>query len=120
MHPEVEQNGPGACPICGMDLEPKSVDPKGEAENAELHAMTRRLGIAAALTLPVFLLAMLPMMGVPVDRWLDGNLSVWLQLGLSTPVVWVAVLRAGLAFDSDRQSQHVHPDCDRGGGGVSV
>lgn len=88
MHPEIEQAEPGACPICGMDLEPKTVGAEGEEEDAELRGMTWRLVIATVLTVPVFLLAMLPMLGVPLDRWVGGDVSVWLQMALSTPVVW--------------------------------
>ena len=35
MHPEVRQQGPGSCPICGMALEPVTVT-AGEAKNPEL------------------------------------------------------------------------------------
>jgi Cu+-exporting ATPase len=49
--------------------------------------MTRRLWVAVALTVPVLLLAMLPMLGVPLDRWVGARLNSWLQLILSTPVV---------------------------------
>ncbi len=85
MHPQVEQIGPGTCPICGMALEPKSVQ-AGDADDPELTDMTRRFRVAILLTVPLLLLAMLPMIGVPVDRWLGGNYP-WLQLLLSAPVV---------------------------------
>ena len=49
--------------------------------------MTRRFWVGLVLTIPVLLLAMLPMLGVPVDRWLGATLYPWLQLSLSTPVV---------------------------------
>ena len=59
MHPEVQQDHPGSCPKCGMALELKTVSAgNGEEDNAELDDMTRRFWIGAALTLPVFLLAM--------------------------------------------------------------
>ena len=87
MHPEVEQIGPGACPKCGMDLEPKVFQADGGAEDAELARMARRFWIAAAVTLPLFLIAMLPMVGVPVSHWLGDGPSRWLQLLLATPVV---------------------------------
>jgi Cu+-exporting ATPase len=87
MHPEIEQDGRGTCPKCGMDLEPKTVVPGVEEDDPELRSMTRRFWVALALTIPVFVLAMLPMLGVPVDRWLGATLHPWLQLLLGTPVV---------------------------------
>ena len=87
MHPEIEQIGPGACPKCGMDLEPKVLSVHSGEDDAELVGMARRFWIAAALALPVFLLSMLPMLGVPVDRWLGQTANHWLQLLLTTPVV---------------------------------
>jgi Cu+-exporting ATPase len=87
MHPEIEQVGPGACPKCGMDLEPKTLQPDTGEADPELRGMTRRFWLAAALTLPVFLIAMLPMVGVPVDRWLGPTAHMWVQLVLATPVV---------------------------------
>ena len=87
MHPEVERDGPGTCPKCGMALEPKTVQPGHEEDDSELRSMTRRFWVGLVLTVPVLLLAMLPMLGVPVDRWLGAELLPWLQLVLSTPVV---------------------------------
>ena len=87
MHPEIEQVGPGSCPKCGMDLEPKTVQLDAGEDDPELRSMTRRFWIAAALTLPVFLMSMLPMLGVPVNRWLGPTIEPWLQLALATPVV---------------------------------
>ena len=87
MHPQIEQEGPGQCPICGMALEPKTVQPEQEEDDSELRSMTLRLWVSAALTVPVLLMSMLPMIGVPVDRWLGSTLHLWLQLLLSTPVV---------------------------------
>ena len=84
MHPQVEQVGPGACPICGMALEPKSIR-AGDGYDPELADMTRRFRVAAVLTAPLLLLAMLPMLGVPVGDRLGGS-SPRLQLLLSTPV----------------------------------
>ena len=87
MHPEIEQVGPGSCPKCGMDLEPKTLQPDAGEDDHELRGMVRRFWVAAALTLPVFLLSMLPMLGVPVDRWLGRTVEPWVQLVLATPVV---------------------------------
>ncbi len=86
MHPEIEEAGPGTCPKCGMELEPKYIDAEDE-DDSELRSMTLRFWVGLALSVPVFLLAMLPMVGVPVDMWLGHPLHVWLQLVLCTPVV---------------------------------
>jgi len=92
MHPEVVQDKPGACPKCGMALELKSgIAATGDDENAELHDMTRRFWIGAALALPVFLLAMAHLLpGVGAQSWIAGPVSRWLQFALTTPVVWWA------------------------------
>ena len=87
MHPEIERDGPGTCPKCGMALEPKTVVPDKDEDDSELRGMTYRFWICLVLTIPVLLLAMLPMLGLPVDHWLGAGLHPWLQLILSTPVV---------------------------------
>jgi Cu+-exporting ATPase len=88
MHPEVEQDSPGSCPICGMDLEPRFITASTPEDDTELKSMTRRFWVALAFSVPVLLLAMLPMLGVPIDRWLGGPvISRWMQFALSTPVV---------------------------------
>ena len=87
MHPQIEQDGPGQCPICGMALEPKTVQTDENEDDSELSSMTLRFWVSAALTLPVLSVSMLPMIGVPVDRWLGSTVFLWLQLLLSTPVV---------------------------------
>jgi Cu+-exporting ATPase len=89
MHPQIEQDHPGNCPICGMALEPKTVGAGGAEENVELRDMTRRLWIGAALSLPVFLLAMSHLLPAPPD-WAASDFSRWVQFILSTPVVFWA------------------------------
>ena len=74
MHPEVRQQGPGSCPICGMALEPLAVT-AGEGPNPELLDMTRRLWVSAVLTTPLVALSML------------GKLPNVVQLLLASPVV---------------------------------
>lgn len=86
MHPEIRRDAPGRCPECGMELEP-IVSAADEPPDPELASMTRRLWVALALGVPVLLLAMLPMAGLPLDAWLPAHRSHWLQLVLSTPVV---------------------------------
>jgi Cu+-exporting ATPase len=88
MHPEVVQDHAGSCPICGMALEPTDFGSDAGADDGELLSMTRRLLLACLLGLPVMALAMLPMLaGV---SWFEGAVNPWLQLALSTPVVWGA------------------------------
>jgi Cu+-exporting ATPase len=87
MHPEVEQDGPGSCPECGMDLEPKTVTATTVEDDAELQAMLLRFWVSLPLALVVVVLAMGPMIGLPLDEWLSPGVSGWLQLLLSAPVV---------------------------------
>ena len=91
MHPDVISDRPGACPKCGMALEPivASASDLIDAPNPELVDMTRRLWIAVALGTPVFLLTMADMLsgGTLAQRIGMGNVN-WLELALSTPVVW--------------------------------
>lgn len=87
MHPEVQQDHPGACPKCGMALEPKTVAAT-EPANPELADMTRRFWVGAVLTLPIFITAMAHL--VPAPAHPHGGESPWLrwmQFLLSTPVV---------------------------------
>jgi len=86
MHPEIEQVGPGSCPKCGMALEPKSAL-EGEADNTELRSMERRLWICAALTVPLLVISMGPMLRHFLPSWLSGTVGDWMQLGLGTPVI---------------------------------
>ncbi|MBW3543901.1 MAG: heavy metal translocating P-type ATPase, partial [Planctomycetes bacterium] len=88
MHPEVRQDHPGSCPICGMDLEPESGAADGE-DDADLARMTLRLWVAAALGALVLVLAMAPMWHIPLNRWLGLSAAGnhWLQFALATPVV---------------------------------
>jgi Cu+-exporting ATPase len=83
MHPQVRQVGPGACPICGMALEPELATAE-PAPNPELADMTRRLWVAALLTAPVFVLEMGGHLGLHA---VPARLSAWIQFALATPVV---------------------------------
>ncbi|WP_283206071.1 heavy metal translocating P-type ATPase, partial [Methylobacterium isbiliense] len=85
MHPDVRQVGPGACPICGMALEPLLIS-TDTGPSAEFVDMTRRFWIGLVLTLPVFALEMGGHLTGLVDRLGQQN-SNWLQLVLATPVV---------------------------------
>src|SRR5713226_9700368 len=86
MHPEVVRNGPGACPICGMALEPTTVTLE-QQENPELADMTRRFWTSAILTTPVLLMTMAEMIAGSSAPQFSGRFTIWIQLALSTPVV---------------------------------
>ncbi len=87
MHLEIEQIGPGSCPICGMALEPRDV-PAEETENPELIDMTRRFWVGAVLSAPVLVLVMAEHIpGRPLDGLVSERWSIWLQFALATPVV---------------------------------
>ena len=86
MHPEVRQEQPGACPICGMALEPELVAPN-QGSSPELVDMTRRFWIALALALPVLVLEMGAHLLPALHRLVPMRLSIWIQLLLATPVV---------------------------------
>jgi Cu+-exporting ATPase len=104
MHPEIVNDGPGDCPICGMALEPMMVSAE-EEENPELVDMTRRFWVSAALTLPVLLIAMGEMLpGFDPYALLGEKFSGYIQGALATPVVvwggWPFFVRAWQSFRS--------------------
>ncbi|SHM25502.1 heavy metal translocating P-type ATPase [Roseibium suaedae] len=89
MDPEIVQEGPGTCPICGMALEPMSGS--SDEPNHELIDFTRRLWVSAGAAIPLLLLTMGPMIGLPFRSMLGETLSVYLEFLLATPVVlWAA------------------------------
>lgn len=104
MHPEIEQVGPGACPICGMDLEPKFVDMAEHGDDEQYADMKRRFWVGVALSLPLLVIAMGPMVGLQVTRWIGPTAFAWLQLVLATPVVfwcgWPLLVRGAKSFRS--------------------
>ena len=86
MHPEVRQDHPGACPICGMALEPETAN-IDSGPNAELIDMTRRFRGALVLTLPVLILEMGGHLFPALHHLVPMRTSIWIQLVLATPVV---------------------------------
>jgi len=86
MHPEVVRTGPGACPICGMALEPRTVTLEQQT-NPELADMQRRFWTSIILTTPVLLMTMGEMIAGGSASQFSGKLAIWIQLALSTPVV---------------------------------
>lgn len=86
MHPEVRQAGPGACPICGMALEPVTIS-ADSGPSRELSDMTRRFWAAVVLSLPITVLEMGRHLVPWIHEAVPARVSVWLQLVLATPVV---------------------------------
>jgi Cu+-exporting ATPase len=88
MHPDIVSDEPGACPICGMALEPRVASLLDEP-NPELVDMTRRSWTAAILAAPVFAIAMADMMGAGLSVNHGATIN-WIELALATPVVFWA------------------------------
>jgi len=82
MHPEIRQEGPGTCPICGMALEPEMPSLE-EEDNPELRDFSHRFWWTLPLTLVVLALAML---GHRVT-FLSAQARTWVELVLSAPVI---------------------------------
>ncbi|WP_417690859.1 heavy metal translocating P-type ATPase [Roseibium sp.] len=89
MDPEIVQEGPGTCPICGMALEPMSG--VSDEPNHELIDFTRRFWVSVAAAVPLLLLTMGPMIGLPVREWMGERAAIIAEFLLATPVVlWAA------------------------------
>jgi Cu+-exporting ATPase len=102
MHPEIRQEGPGSCPICGMALEPEMVT-ADSGPNPELADMSRRFWIGLALAAPAVVLEMGGHVAGP-HGWVDPTISNWIQLVTTTPVVfwagWPFLLRGAQSLAS--------------------
>ena len=97
MHPEVQSDHEGTCPKCGMALEPILVV-ANDGPSAELVDMQRRFVVSAVLTVPVLLIAMAEMLGLPLSRIVAPLARNGVELALATPVVlwggWPFFVRA--------------------------
>lgn len=88
MHPEIIQDAPGTCPICGMALEP--VIPS-EEQNEELIDFTRRMWVSALAAIPLVILTMGELVGLPIRDWIGHQLSYYVEFLIATPVIlWAA------------------------------
>lgn len=87
MHPEIQQVGPGSCPICGMALEP--MEPSLEdGPNLELIDFSKRFKISAIFSIPLLIATMSEMIpGYEAYKVFTPGTYNWLQLIFSTPVV---------------------------------
>jgi Cu+-exporting ATPase len=85
MHPEIVQDSPGRCPICGMHLELMVPDVEDDSDRLAYEDMRRRFWLSVPLSLVVLVLAMSHGALLPMD------VQVWVELALATPVVlWLA------------------------------
>lgn len=105
MHPQIRQNGPGSCPICGMALEP--LDPLIDGgENPEVADMTRRFWVAAVLAVPLLVLTMgAELFGLEL---LPMRVSMWVQLALATPVILWSAAPFFQRFAASLRSGHLN------------
>ncbi|KER38119.1 haloacid dehalogenase [Sphingobium indicum F2] len=84
MHPQIRQEQPGTCPLCGMalELESPTID---DAPPPELQDFTRRTWVAGTLAVPLLLVSMVgEMLGV---HFVPPTWNAWVQFALSTPIV---------------------------------
>ena len=106
MHPEVREQGPGSCPICGMALEPATVS-KDEGPSAEYLDMRRRFRLGVVLSIPLVVIAMGRHLAPGFFQALSGTALSWTEAVLATPVVlwagapffvrgWQSILRRSL------------------------
>ncbi|WP_100611416.1 heavy metal translocating P-type ATPase [Confluentibacter lentus] len=89
MHPEIVKDEAGSCPICGMELVPK--EPDLSAEERTYKTLLKKLWMATAFTLPIFLIAMSEMVSKnPLYDVMEQSSWNWAQFALSIPVVFYA------------------------------
>ncbi len=103
MHPQIRQEGPGSCPICGMALEPETIT-LDDRPGPELIDMTRRFWISAALTLPLLIAVMPHLFGLDIAMMVSPRLLGWAEMILATPVT----LWCGAPFFSRAWTSIVH------------
>ncbi|GLQ06054.1 heavy metal translocating P-type ATPase [Sneathiella chinensis] len=89
MHPEIISDHMMDCPLCGMALEPMGAP--SDEPNPELIDFTRRFWVSVVFAIPVVILAMGPMLGLPIRDWMGHTAAGWAEAILATPVVlWAA------------------------------
>jgi len=90
MHPDVVRDSPGSCPKCGMTLVLVAGTGTGEADDSELRDLTLRMWVGTALSIPLVILAMSPMVGLHDLFGLQPRARGWVEFAMGTPVVlWV-------------------------------
>jgi len=87
MHPEIVRDGPGNCPICGMALEPRVAAGVHPEDDSELRSMQRRFWVGVVLSIPLLAISMGGMAAGSPLHNMPAGWMEWLQLVLATPVV---------------------------------
>ena len=89
MHPEIIRDEQGSCPICGMALEPTV---PSDEPSEELTDFTRRMWISSAAAVPLVILTMGELVGVPVREWIGHTLATYIEFVIATPIIlWAAL-----------------------------
>lgn len=88
MCPGQEQDGPGVCDVCGMALEPMGVPANPDAPNPELDDFRERFIVGVALVVPLMLVAMGGMIGLPIKDWIGARAAQFVELALAIPIVF--------------------------------
>ena len=89
MHPEILKDAPGACPICGMALEPTV---PSDEPSEELTDFTRRMWISAIAAVPLVILTMGELVGFPIRDWIGHQTAIYVEFLLATPIIlWAAL-----------------------------
>lgn len=86
------------CPVCGMDL--VQIVAEGQEDNSTYIDLRKKFYIALAFTIPVFILAMGGMMGLPIDK-ISHHTQLYLQAAFTIPVVYAGFMffqRAYVSF----------------------
>ena len=113
---EIVRDKPGSCPICGMALEPMGVPTGDEGPNPELVDFTRRFWVSAALSIPLLVITMGPMVGLPLRDWIGERAGRLDRAGAGDAgraVGGAAVLPPRLGIARQPQPEHVDADLDR-------
>ena len=109
MHPEIITEGPDSCPLCGMALEPMGLPPTNAGPNRELIDFRRRFLLGMVFGLPLLIITMGPMAGLPVKEWLGLRAPIWVELILATPVVfWCGPSTAWNEVGLNLEPEYVH------------
>lgn len=88
MHPEIIRDEQGSCPICGMALEPTV---PSDEPSEELTDFTRRMWISSAAAVPLVILTMGELVGLPVREWVGHTLATYIEFAIATPIIlWAA------------------------------